>query len=314
LNPDHSQTITRRQLIHCTLGTGTLLGLTSFFPSLLMAAIEHPIQNPQQYTTKGRCPNCGMILNMWARTRHEFSNSEGTHTTCSIRCLADMSKKSGEQPGNTKVALYLHPEKMITTDKAIYVIGSSARGTMTMQSKVAFLTEEEAENFISEHGGKSVDFTTAFTVATNELVRSRTKIEDKRKRKRKIVDPAPETRCLVCGMHPARYPQHRAQVSIAGGSHHHFCSTQCLVHFMADQEKYLATPGKVQSIWVTVYPDGGYEYAMGLYYLVGSNILGPMGKEALPYRSKSDADSSAEEHGGSVIHFKALDPSKVMTP
>jgi len=319
LNSNHRKTITRRRLIHYSLSTGALLGVSSIFPSLLMAgsqaaAIEHPIHHPQKYTDKGRCPNCGMMLNMWARTRHEFSNSEGSHTTCSIRCLADMSKNSGETPNNIKVALYLHPEKMVAADKAFYVIGSSAKGTMTMKSKVAFLTEEEAKNFVSEYGGTLVDYTTALTAATKELAASRMKIEGKRKKKGEIVEPTSENRCLVCGMYPARFPKHRAQVSMADGSHQHFCSNQCLVHFMADQKKYLKIPEKVKSIWVTVYPDGGYEYAMGLYYLVGSNIMGPMGKEALPYRLKSDADSAAEEHGGSVIHFRALNPSKVMTP
>lgn len=319
MNPDHPKAITRRRLIHYSLSTGALLGVSRFFPSLLMAArqadsIEHPIHHPPKYTDKGRCPNCGMMLNMWARTRHEFSNSEGTHSTCSIRCLADMSRNSGEHPGNTKVALYLHPEKMIAADKAFYVISSSAKGTMTMKSKIAFLTEEEAKSFIGEYGGKIVNFAAALAAATRELDLSRAKIEGKRKKKGKILEPTAKTRCLVCGMYPAKFPKHRAQVSMADGSHHHFCSNQCLVHFMADQKKYLKTVEKVKSIWVTVYPDGGYEYAMGLYYLVGSNILGPMGKEALPYRSKSDADSAAGEHGGSVIHFKALTPAKILRP
>jgi len=176
------------------------------------------------------------------------------------------------------------------------------------------VTEEEAKNFIAEYRGKIVDFAAALAAATRELDLSRTKIEGKRKKKGKILEPGAKTRCLVCGMYPAKFPKHRAQVSMADGSHHHFCSNQCLVHFMADQKKYLAGPGKVKSIWVTVYPDGGYEYAMGLYYLVGSNILGPMGKEALPYRLKSDADSAAAKHGGSVIHFKTLTPATVMTP
>jgi copper chaperone NosL len=309
--------ITRRTLLKYSLSTGALLTVSSSFPPFLMAqpqttGIEHPLKNPKKYTEKGRCPNCGMMLNMWARTRHEFSNSDGTHATCSLRCLADMSNNSGEKPGSVQVALYLHPEKMVAADKAFYVIGSSAKGTMTMKSKIAFLTDKEAANFVAEYGGKVVDFSTALAAATKELPMSRPKIEGKRKKMGKISDPSPDTRCTVCGMYPARFPAHRCQVATADGKHHHFCSSQCLVNFTANPEKYLKKPAKIKSIWVTVYPDGGYEYAMGLYYLVGSNILGPMGKEALPYRSKVAAEESAKKNGGTVLHFKALSPAAVM--
>lgn len=309
--------ITRRTLLKYSLSTGALLTVSSSFSPFLMAqtqatGIEHPLKNPKIYTEKGRCPNCGMMLNMWARTRHEFSDSEGTHSTCSLRCLADMVTSSGENPSTVKVALYLHPEKMVAAEKAFYVIGSSAKGTMTMKSKIAFLTEKEAGNFVGEYGGKVVDFSTALAAATKELSVSRAKIEGKRKKKGKISDPSPESRCMVCGMYPARYPGHRCQVATADGKHHHFCSSQCLVQYTANPKEYQKNPAKIKSIWVTVYPDGGYEYAMGLYYLVGSGILGPMGKEALPFRSKTAAEESAKENGGTVLRFKALTPAKIM--
>ena len=148
--------------------------------------LEHLFKNPKKYTGTGRCPNsnCGMMLNMWTRTRHEFSNSEGTYTTCSIHCLADISQNSGESPQNIKATLYLHPEKMIAAEKAFYVIGSSAKGTMTMNSKVAFLTEGEANNYVREYGGTVVGFTAALIAATKELALSKSKIEGKRKKKK----------------------------------------------------------------------------------------------------------------------------------
>ncbi len=275
-------------------------------------AVEHPMLTPGNYTNKGRCPNCGMNLNMWARTRHEFENSEGEFATCSIRCLADMSVNTDENPAKVQVAVYLQPEKMVDAAQASYLIGSTASGTMTMKSKIAFASKEAAEEFSSTHGGKVVDFNGALTAATKELTMSRPKIEAKRKKKGKIEDPGPEARCPVCGMYPARYPQHRSQLSTADGKRYHFCSSQCLIAFQANPKQYVKDAAKTKSIWVTVFPDGGYEYGMGLYYLVGSSILGPMGKEALPYRSKVAADKAASENGGKVVRFKALNPALVM--
>ena len=276
------------------------------------SGVQHPMMKPKKYTSKGRCPNCGMNLNMWARTRHEFTNSEGEFSTCSIRCLADMSVNSGEKATQVKVAVYLHPEKMIDADKAFYLIGSSANGTMTMKSKIAFESKEAAEEFAAKAGGKIMDFNGALAMATKELSMSRPKIEAKRKKKGKIEEPGPEVRCPVCGMYSARYPEYRSQITTADGKQLHFCSSQCLVYFQADPNKYIKDVAKIKSIWVTVFPDGDSEYAMGLHYLVGSSLMGPMGKEALPYRNKAAALNSAKENGGKVVRYGALNPALVM--
>lgn len=308
--------ITRRNLLKGSLLAGTLITVSNIVPPFVLAmenaaAIEHPIRNPKKYSDKGRCPNCGMMINMWARTRHEFSNAEGTHTTCSIRCMADISQNSGEKPTNTKTALYLHPETMVAADTASYVIGSSAHGTMTAKSKLAFASETEAASFAKQYGGKIVPFVTALEMATKELSVSRPKIEKKRMKRGKIVNPTADTRCTVCGMYPARYPEHNCQVSTKGGKTKHFCSSKCLVNFLADPKQYLKETVQIKSVWVTIPQEQSYEYARGLYYLVGSSIMGPMGKEAIPYRSKATAETVALKHGGRVLKFKDLTPQTV---
>lgn len=309
--------ISRRTLIKGTLVTGVLVAALNVFPAGVLAAkhvavIQHPLKDKRQYTDKGRCPNCGMMLNMWARTRYEFRNSEGLHSTCSIRCMADMSKNSGEKPESAKTALYLHPEDMVAVGSASYVIGSSAKGTMTMQSKLAFASEMDASNFQKQYGGKVVPFQTAYAAATKELSMSRSKIEKKRKKKGKIAEPDAESRCTVCGMYPARYPEHRCQATLSDGRTQHFCSSQCLVSFLAAPKEYLKKDVKMKSVWVTIPQEQSFEYAMGLYYLVGSSIMGPMGKEAIPYRSKAVADATASKHGGKVVRFNALTPQLII--
>ncbi len=131
--------------------------------------IEHPIKNPQKYTDKEKCDNCGMDRNKWARTRHEFQTSKGRSYTCSIHCVAVMSMKLKEEPKNVKVAEYLHPEKMLDADKTFYVIGSSAPGTMTQKSKIAFFSKEEAEKFAAKYGGAVSSFEGALSEAKKEI-------------------------------------------------------------------------------------------------------------------------------------------------
>ena len=311
-----TENLTRRTLLEKSLTTGIFVIASNCIPTIVVAAennptIEHPFKKPKKYTDKGRCPNCGMMLNMWARTRHEFSNSEGSHTTCSIRCMADMSQNSGEKPAQAKAALYLQPEKMVAASEAFYVVGSSAKGTMAMKSKLVFASKSDAEDFAKQYGGKVVPFATALAGATKELSMSRPKIEKKRKKKGKIAGPTADARCTVCGMYPARYPEHRCQLSTGDGETQHFCSSQCLVSFLAFPKEYMKKSIQVKSVWVTVSHEQSYEYANGLYYLVGSQIMGPMGKEALPYRNKAMAEKAAKDHGGQVIRFQELTPQRI---
>jgi copper chaperone NosL len=274
-------------------------------------AIEHPMMKPKMYSKAKRCTDCGMMINMWARTRHSFSHTEGDFTTCSIRCLADKVANSGEMVTDAQVALYLAPETMIPVGKAIYVVGSSAKGTMTMNSKIAFAESSAAEKFVAEYGGKITDFDGAFKAAGMELSKSRMMIDKKRKKTGKIKEPGEKDTCVVCGMYPARYPKHNAQIWIKGGETIHFCSTHCFVDFTAEPAKYVGKPVMTKMAWVTLFSDGMYESAFGPYYVVGSNVHGPMGMEALPFKSKKNAQTFVERNGGKIVSFAQLTPAVV---
>jgi copper chaperone NosL len=274
--------------------------------------IEHPIKDPKMYSETMICPNCGMMINMWARTRHSFHHAEGDFTTCSIRCLADKIESSGAGADNVRVALYLDPDKMIPVEEASYVIGSTAPGTMTMKSKVAFADPASAEEFASSYGGKVVDFQMALAEAEMELSKSRMMIDNKRKETGKIQEPTEKDACTVCGMPPANHPKHNCQILAMDDSTLHFCSTQCMVNFNTDQSKYVKAPIKTKMSWVTLYSDGMYESAVGSYYVVGSQVNGPMGKEAIPFKFKNNAEEFVRVNGGKIVSFQQLSPALIM--
>ena len=299
--------ISRRALLKSSLAASLV---TLLPPGFLWADeyIQHPVMGGIPGIKPGQCPNCGMTIQVWGRTRHSFTLGDAQYTSCSIRCVADMARKAGLPAENVQVGLYLKPKTMIPANKAVYVIGSKAAGTMTMRSKLAFDSQEGANAFIKAHGGMSADYASALAAANGELDASYKKIEGKRLKKGKIVESDPESRCPVCNMYPARYPEHHSQVKLSDGSVAHFCSTQCLVAFKAEPAKYIKKQVKVKAAWVQVFPQGGWEYADGLYYLTGSSVLGPMGPEALPFRLRQDADKMADEKGGKVFRYTELTP------
>jgi len=273
--------------------------------------VEHPIKNPKMYSKIKRCNQCGMMINMWARTRHSFSHPEGEFTSCSIRCVADKVKNSVQPASAVKVALYLEPEIMIPAEKATYVIGSRAKGTMTMKSKIAFADPQKAKRFVSLYGGTVSDFQGAFQAATMELPKSAGMIAKKRQKTGKIKEVKAATECLVCGMKVASYPQHDSQVLLGDNSSGHFCSTHCLIEYLANPGQFVKKVLPTKMIWTKVYPNGGYESAVGLYYVIGSKLLGPMGREAVPFRRKAAAQAFVKDQGGKIVSFKELVPQMV---
>lgn len=257
------------------------------------------------------CPNCGMILKQWAHTNHQFRNSEGHFRTCSIHCVADMSMKSGEEPEKVQVALHLMPEKMIPSDGAVYVVGSKAPGTMTMVSKLAFPSRAEAEKFVSQKGGKIRSFQETLVIAKAELPKMKPKIEAKRKKRGKIVEPSDQDRCVVCNMLPVKYPKHNAQLITDQKKRVQFCSTKCLFKFLGDPQGHGAASASIGPIWVHDYASGRFIFGKNAYYVVGSKAMGPMGREAIPFDMKLEGMRFAKENGGRVLKFDMVTLEKI---
>ncbi len=304
----------RRDFIRFTLAAA---GAAALWPLPLRAKntnckIPHPITPPDP-RFKGQCPNCGMVRAMWARTWVTFENTEGMSEACSLHCLADVARKSGEAPQNVQVALYTRPKDMHPAQHAFFVVGSSARGTMTMQSKIAFANERAANRFIRSCGGERASFTQAFTLARQGIPRENQMIAANRKRKNKIVDPQDnQDRCPVCEMFPARYPRHKNQLHARDKTVYHFCSTQCLFAFLEDSPSYAGRPVDPFLIWVVDYETMAWISARTAYYVVGAGEAGPMGREAFAFDRKSDAGAFARQHGGAVLPFAAVTRDRIM--
>jgi nitrous oxide reductase accessory protein NosL len=284
---------------------------TSAAHSVKTPDIEHPFVKPKTYSKVKRCNNCGMMINMWARTRHSYNHEDGFFTSCSIRCVADTTRKSGSEASNVQVALYMHPEKMVVAEEAFYVIGSNGKGTMTMHSKIAFETKEKAEEFAAIYGGKLSNYQDTFEAATIELPKSAVMIDKKRKKTGKIKEVTEATRCTVCNMSVAMNPQHGCQIWRKDNSTIHFCSTQCLVKYTADPGNFVKKVILAKMIWTKVIPEGSYESVFGLSYVVDSTVRGPMGPEAFPFQLKAEARDFAAQHGGKIVRYEELTPAMV---
>jgi nitrous oxide reductase accessory protein NosL len=124
---------------------------------------------------------------------------------------------------------------------------------------------------------------------------------------RKPVKPSPKDKCPVCGMFVAKYPDFVAQVIFQDGSYAVFDGAKDLFKYYLNLKKY--APAKrvedIASIYVTDYYSLELIDGPQAWYVVGSDVYGPMGKELIPFLKESDARGFMKDHKGkSLLRFK----------
>ncbi|MEW6677166.1 MAG: nitrous oxide reductase accessory protein NosL [Pseudomonadota bacterium] len=122
-------------------------------------------------------------------------------------------------------------------------------------------------------------------------------------------DPAPRDLCPVCGMVVSKYPAWIATVVYKDGHAHHFDGAKDMFKYLFDLNRY--APGHrsadIARIGVTEYYDLKRIDARQAWYVVGSDVLGPMGHEFVPLASKADAEEFLRDHKGRrILRFNEI--------
>nr|WP_317623068.1 nitrous oxide reductase accessory protein NosL [Thiohalomonas denitrificans] len=118
-----------------------------------------------------------------------------------------------------------------------------------------------------------------------------------------VPDPEPTDTCPVCGMFVAKYPEWAATVVYQDEHAHHFDGAKDLFKYLLDLPKYAPghTAADISAIAVTDYYDLARIDARSAYYVIGSDVLGPMGHELVPHPSEADARDFMADHGGDAV-------------
>ena len=115
--------------------------------------------------------------------------------------------------------------------------------------------------------------------------------------------PGAKDLCPVCGMLVGKYPNWVASILYKDGHAHHFDGAKDLFKFWFDPPKYAAGHSREQmaQIAVTDYYNLQRIDARAAFYVIGSDVLGPMGHEFVPLASRADAQDFMKEHKGKRI-------------
>lgn len=124
--------------------------------------------------------------------------------------------------------------------------------------------------------------------------------------------PGAEDRCPVCGMFVAKYPDWVASMEFAQGDVVHFDGVKDLLTFYFNMAHY--QPGRdmddIRDIHVTDYYSGRRIDAWEAFFVLGSDVFGPMGKELIPFESQAAAvEFKRDHHGTRVMRFADIRPT-----
>lgn len=123
--------------------------------------------------------------------------------------------------------------------------------------------------------------------------------------------PGPRDTCPVCGMFVARYPEWITTVLYQDGHADHFDGPKDFFKYLADLAKYAPgrTTAEIAGMGVTEYYGLRLIDARAALYVVGSDVLGPMGHELIPLMTEADAADFVKDHEGKkVLRFAEVTP------
>ena len=121
--------------------------------------------------------------------------------------------------------------------------------------------------------------------------------------------PSAKDKCPVCGMFVAKYPDWLAQVLFKDGSRAYFDGAKDMFKYLFNLKKYnpAKTAGDVQAVYVTDYYELSPIDGREAFYVIGSDVYGPMGRELIPFKKEADARGFMKDHKGkTLLGFKEV--------
>lgn len=116
-------------------------------------------------------------------------------------------------------------------------------------------------------------------------------------------------KCPVCGMFVAKYPDWSATARFKDGTTYYYDGPKDLFSHYLDTGRY--TPGRRQADIAALSVKEYYSLEpldpRIAFFVIGSDVSGPMGSELIPFRNEQDAHSFKLDHKGKkIIRFKEV--------
>ena len=123
----------------------------------------------------------------------------------------------------------------------------------------------------------------------------------------------PRERCPVCGMFVAKYPLWLAELKIDSGTIFYFDGVKdMMAYFFAPGDFGGTGPAETAGIRVKDYYSQKWIDGRTATYVVGSDVLGPMGHELIPFGTEAAAKNFLNDHHGTeILSFSQITPERI---
>ena len=123
------------------------------------------------------------------------------------------------------------------------------------------------------------------------------------------VKPSPGDKCPVCGMFVVKYPDWVGEIIFGDGSVVFFDGAKDLFKYYLNLKKYNPnrTTAEVVAVYVTEYYNLRMIDGYTAFFVIGSDVYGPMGRELIPFETVDEAKEFMKDHKGErILKFKNI--------
>jgi len=121
-----------------------------------------------------------------------------------------------------------------------------------------------------------------------------------------------EVKCPVCGMFVAKYPKWAALIDVEGKKHY-FDGVKDMMKFYIFDVDFPYDRSNISHIEVTDFYTLQAIDAKQAFYVIGSDVYGPMGNELIPFLNNEAAQNFMSDHRAEkIIRFDDITPKLVM--
>jgi nitrous oxide reductase accessory protein NosL len=125
----------------------------------------------------------------------------------------------------------------------------------------------------------------------------------------------PKERCRVCGMFVIKYQQWLAQIITMDGSISMFDGPKDMFAYYFNPEQFEGKPVQEKdTIYLKDYYTLEWINAKDAFFVIGSDVYGPMGHELIPFSSMEAANNFKKDHKGEkLLTFIEVTPELIHT-
>ena len=124
--------------------------------------------------------------------------------------------------------------------------------------------------------------------------------------------PTSKDKCPVCGMFVAKYPDFIAEIVFRDGSVVFFDGAKDMFKYYLNMNKYNPRQKEtdIEYVYVTDYYSLTIVDGLKAYYVQGSDVFGPMGRELIPFEKEREAREFMKDHKGkTLLRFQEITAS-----